>query len=196
MNSDPHTPGLAETDEQLALQVQNGDKEKFGILMTRYEDKLFRYGRRFLSSQDNIEDIVQEVFIKTYQSIRSFDINQKFSPWIYRIAHNSFVNELRRNSRNPFVFFDLDTLVSHPVYEDPAITERNQKEMRVMIDACLDKLSSNYKEIIILYYYEELGYKEIADILRIPVGTVGIRLKRAKEALRKAYDKSGYTYEE
>ena len=68
--------------------------------------------------------------------------------------------------------------------------------MKVMLDKGLDELSDNYKEILILFYLEELSYKEIADILRIPTGTVGIRLKRAKEALKKAYKKLGLTYEQ
>ena len=110
-----------ETDEQLAVLVQQGDKEKFGILMKRYEDKLLRYGRKFLSGKENIEDVVQEVFIKTYENIRSFDTTQKFSPWIYRIAHNTFVNGLKSYLRNPLYLFDYDALISHPVYEDPGI---------------------------------------------------------------------------
>jgi RNA polymerase sigma-70 factor (ECF subfamily) len=184
------------TDEQLALLIQQGDKEKFGLLMERYEQKLVRYGRRFLSSKDNIDDVVQEVFIKTYQNMKSFDTDQKFSSWVYRIAHNTFVNAIRKTSRGPLYIFDFDTLISHPVYEDPSAAEREQKEMKAMLDKGLDLLSDNYKEILILYYLEDLSYKEIADILRIPTGTVGIRLKRAKEALKKAYKKLGLVYEQ
>jgi len=184
------------TDEQLAVLVQGGDKEKFGLLMARYESKLFRYGRKFLSNPDNIEDVVQEVFIKTYQNIKSFDASQRFSPWIYRIAHNTFVNALRKNSRGPLYIFDFDTLISHPVYEDPAVFEREQAEIKKMIDKGLEELSSNYREILILYYLEEQSYKEIADILHIPIGTVGIRLKRAKDALKKVYDKLGLSHEQ
>ncbi len=191
--NDPHS---ALTDEQVALLIQQGDKERFGLLMDRYEKKLFRYGRKFLSNQDNVEDVVQEVFIKTFQSIKSFDASQKFSSWIYRIAHNTFINVLKKNTRNPLYFFDFDTLISHPIYEDPATKEREQKMMQEMIDKGLDNLSSDYQEIIILYYLEELSYKEIADILRIPMGTVGIRLKRAKDSLKKVYQKLGLTYEQ
>lgn len=184
------------TDEQLAKLVQDGDKEKFGILMERYEQKLFRYGRKFLASRYNVEDAVQEVFIKTYESIRSFDVSQRFSPWIYRIAHNTFVNALKKNIRNPLYLFDFDTLVSHPVYDDPASAEREQREMKAMIEKGLDKLPSHHREVIILYYLEELSYKEIADILRVPIGTVGVRLKRAKDALRKVYQELGLHYEQ
>jgi len=178
------------TDEQAVALVQGGDKEKFGILMARYEKKLFRYGKRFLSGKEHIEDIIQDVFMSTYKNIRSFDPSLKFSSWIYRIAHNAFVNALKKGSRNPLLVFDFDfdTLISHPVHEDPAIVEREQKELKKMMDQCLDQLSPKYKEVIILHYYEELSYKEMGDILEIPIGTVGIRIKRAKDALRKIYE--------
>ena len=175
------------TDEELAKLVQAGDGEMFGLLMKRYEKKLLRYGRNFLSEPENIEDIVHDVFMKTYQNIQSFDPSQKFSSWIYRIAHNAFVNGLKRSIRSPLHFFDFDTLVSHPVYEDGAEEEKEAEETKKMISACLGKLDPKYREVVVLHYYEELGYKEIADVLQIPQGTVGVRLRRAKEALRKEY---------
>jgi RNA polymerase sigma-70 factor (ECF subfamily) len=178
------------TDEELALLVQNGDKEKFGFLMERYEKKLLRYGGRFLSNQDNVEDVVQEIFIKTYRSIQGFDVKMRFSPWIYRIAHNMFVNALKKKSRSPLSYIDFDTLISHPIYEDPVPAEEEQKKIKEMIDKSLDSLDQKYREILILFYIEELEYKEIAEILRIPVGTVGIRLSRARDALKKTLPKN------
>lgn len=189
-------PAKIVTDEELAAAVQKGDKEQFGLLVGRYEKKLFRYGRRFLSQKENVEDVVQEVFIKTYQAIQSFDISQRFSPWIYRIAHNMFVNAIKKNSRTPLSFIDFDTLIAHPVYEETTISDEERAIMRKMIDRGLEHLSPAYREILILYYLEELTYKEIADIIRVPIGTVGIRLKRSRDALKKAYDKLGVRYEE
>ncbi|HAO64542.1 TPA: hypothetical protein DCQ44_01005 [Candidatus Taylorbacteria bacterium] len=176
---------ISMSDEEVAVLVQKGQKESFGILMDRYERKLFSYGKKFLTGQDNIEDVVQEVFIKTYQNIQSFDASQKFSPWIYRIAHNTFVNALRKNSKSPIRFFDFDTFIAHPVYEDAMPAEKEQKRLRDLIDQGLDKLSADYREIIILYYIQNLTYKEIADILHIPIGTVSVRLLRARNELKK-----------
>lgn len=176
---------ISQTDEQVAVLVQKGQKESFGILMDRYERKLFSYARKFLTGQDNIEDVVQEVFIKTYQNIKSFDASQRFSPWIYRIAHNTFVNALRKNAKSPLRFFDFDTFVAHPIYEDAMPAERGQQRIGEVIDKGLDKLSPEYREIIILYYIQNLSYKEIADILHVPIGTVSVRLLRAKNALKK-----------
>lgn len=182
MSSANDTP---KTDEEVAVLVQKGQKESFGILMDRYERKLFSYGRKFLTGQENIQDVVQEVFIRTYRNIKSFDPLQKFSPWIYRIAHNIFVNELRKKSRSPLRFFDFDTFTAHPVYEDATPAEREQLRVNEVIGKGLDKLSPEYREIIILYYIQDLSYKEIADILHVPIGTVSVRLMRAKKDLKK-----------
>lgn len=182
------------TDEALAIRVQGGDKAAFSAIMDRFEGKLLRYGNKFLAEREDVVDIVQEVFISVYQNIKSFDGGQKLSPWIYRIAHNAFVNGLKKKSRNPFVMLDFDALLSHTVSEDPLQGEREQEEMHKMIDVGLDQISAKYKEILILYYLEELPYKEIADILEVPTGTVGIRIKRAKEALKKVYEKMQFQY--
>src|SRR4051812_25327523 len=127
------------TDEHLALRVQQGDKQSFGFLVERYQQKLTRYGRRFFSSGEDIQDIVQDVFLSAYQNIRSFDTSQRFSPWIYRIAHNAFINALKKQKRNRFISLDLDfdTFFAHPVYENPDDMIREQQDMRKMIDQSL-----------------------------------------------------------
>jgi len=181
MNSDYDT----KTDEELSILLQQGSEEALGILMDRYGSKLLRYGKKFLSEKENIEDIVQEVFIKVYQNIKGFDPSQKFSPWIYRIAHNAFVNRLRSANKEPLLSFDFDALVNHSVYEDPMIKEKENEEIRVLLSKGLENLPPLYREVVTLHYFEDLGYQEIADILHIPIGTVGIRLRRAREMLKK-----------
>jgi RNA polymerase sigma-70 factor (ECF subfamily) len=177
------------TDEEIAVRIQGGDHESIGFLIERYEKKLLRYGHKFLSAREDIEDIVQDVFVSAYQNIQSFDPSQTFSPWIYRIAHNALVNALRKSTRRPFLPFDFDALVAHVVYEDPAESERERRDMQAMIDVGLDTISPKYKEILILYYLEDLSYKEIADVLHVPQGTVGIRLSRARSQLIEACKK-------
>lgn len=173
------------TDEELAAAAQGNKEYAFGVLMERYQERLLQYGKMFLSDNDHIEDIVQDVFIKTYRNMRSFDVTRKFSPWIYRIAHNAFANALRKKHREPLVFVDFDTLVAHPAYERDPAQEEDRKEMRTLVDSGLEELPALYKEAIILYYIEDLSYQEIADVLHVPVGTVGVRLRRGREALKK-----------
>jgi RNA polymerase sigma-70 factor (ECF subfamily) len=175
-------------DEEIAHKVQQGDRELFGVLVERYEEKLLRYGRKFLARQEDMEDIVQDVFLSAYQNIQSFDHTLSFSPWIYRIAHNAYVNALRKHERGPLLI-DFDTLISHPAYEDPAENEREQRDMRADIERGLEFVRPKYREVLALHYFEDLAYKDIAEVLGVPVGTVGIRLKRAKEALKEALEK-------
>ena len=172
------------TDEELARLVQGKNETAFGVLMSRYQSKLLRYGRKFLSETAPIEDVVQEVFIKAYQNIQSYDAARPFSPWIYRIAHNLFVNALRSKSRLPFITVDLDMFAAHTAYEIDPAGDEEREEMRGLIDRGLKELSPIYREVIVLYYIEQLSYQEIAEVLRIPIGTVGIRLSRAREALK------------
>lgn len=178
-----------QTDENLAKMVQKGDTAAFGELVVRFEKKLTRYAKRFLFDYNEAEDLVQEVFLKSYTNIQSFDTSRSFNAWIYRIAHNLFINEIKRKGKEPLPFFDPDTLFPHPVDVHKADDEVKEHELKEMMDKCLNKLKPNYREAMVLYYYEDLDYQKISDVLQIPVSTVGVRLNRAKKALKDAYSK-------
>ena len=84
------------TDEKIMGLVQSGQEDFFGILMDRYKSKMLRYARRFFFDSTSAEDLVQDVFVNAYVNINGFDISKKFSPWLYRIAHNYFINEIKK----------------------------------------------------------------------------------------------------
>lgn len=177
---------ITHSDEELAERTQQGDQAAFNLLFTRYEKKILRYGQRFLYSYEDLEDAVQEVFIKAYRNIQSFTVSRKFSTWLYRIAHNTFINVIKKKGREPISFFDFDTFVQLPVKnskspEDTLIT----KEDKNLINTSLKNVSPKYREPLILFYIEEMDYQEIADILKIPTSTVGVRLRRGKAMLKK-----------
>ena len=178
-------------DEEIASLVQSGKVKFFGILVERYEEKIKRYSRKFLSDHEDINDALQDIFLRAYKNIKSFDRKRKFSTWLYRIAHNELVNTLKKNKRILFLF-DLDIFLPIPLHDRTLERDIDLKEMNQVIDKCLDKLTPKYREPIILYYFENLSYQEIADILEIPISTVGIRIKRAKEKMRKICQKLGY----
>lgn len=175
---------IIETDEELARTVQAGNSSAFGEIMVRYEARLTRYGRRYLARDEDIEDVIQDVFLKTYENIQSYNSNYRFSPWIYRIAHNAFVNVLRKQKHRTFEFFDFDTFVSPLSFTQPKETEAESSKLQKIIEEHLGELSPKYREVIVLHYFEELSYEEIADVLHIPIGTVGVRLSRARTLLR------------
>lgn len=173
------------TDEAIARQVQRGDVESFGLLMERYKAKISRYAKKFLFGREDVEDLVQEVFIKAYINIQSFDARRRFSPWLYRIAHNTFINAMRKHQRARITFLDLDTLFPHPVARETADRGALDGDLAQLLDRYLGRLPPKYREPLVLYFYQELGYQEIADLLQIPVSTVGVRIARAKAMLKK-----------
>lgn len=184
--------GDERTDEELAHLVQNGDSAALAELMERYTAKLVRYGRVFLSSKDAIDDVVEDVFVAAYQNMRDFDATRRFSPWMYRIAHNAFIDAARKQSRGPVRGLDLDRIASHLAYEDPAENEKDREEMHVLVRKHVHALPPPYREIVTLYYFEDLSYQEIVEVLHVPIGTVGIRLARARALLKKMFGQKPY----
>lgn len=179
-------------DETVAAAVQGGDRDAFRIIVERYEPKLIRYARRFLFDADDAKDIVQDVFVKAYVNIQSFDADRRFSPWLYRIAHNEFINVLKKKTKErgnvSVSLFDFDVLFPHLSIKDGADAPAQRGELRAMLERSLDAIPAKYKEPLVLYYFEDLDYREIADVLRIPISTVGVRLQRGKAMLKKIVD--------
>lgn len=171
------------SDEELVARAQSGEVAAFADLVTRYQSKLMRYGRRFLTVPEDTEDAVQEAFINAYRHLSSFRRGERWSPWIYRIAHNSFVSMIRSKKREPVPFFDPDILLPHPIAPNKSDTAADVAMIRQQLDRHLEALDPKYREVLVLRYYEDLSYTEIAEILRVPKGTVGIRIKRALEKL-------------
>jgi|AntAceMinimDraft_16_1070373.scaffolds.fasta_scaffold34440_3 RNA polymerase sigma-70 factor (ECF subfamily) len=180
------------TDEEIVSMIRSGETDSFGILVERYEAKMKRYARKFLFGYEDTEDLIQQVFVKAYVNIRSFDTTRKFSSWLYRIAHNEFINAIRKKKKEPLSFFDPDTLFPRLVAKENADKETKEQELSQAIDKCLNKVDPKYREPLVLYYFEELSYKEIANILHIPVSTVGIRMLRAKKILKSFCQKINY----
>jgi len=170
-------------DKELVLRVRSGEVEAFGVLVEKYEAAMKRYARKFLFGYEDIEDAVQRVFIKAYVNIQSFDISRKFSTWLYRIAHNEFINVIKKKKREPLPLFNPDVIFPHPISKDNPDEAFERKEVLEF----LPRLKPKFREIIVLYFFEGLSYKEISEILHIPVSTVGVRLKRAKKALKQIY---------
>ena len=179
---------VTQTDEQLVEKIRNGtkgDQELFGTIIDRYESKLTRYVKRFIRSEDDVADIIQNVFIKAYVNLQSFDTDRIFNSWIYRIAHNETVTYLKKKGNEKVSFLDFDTVFPHPFAKETADKPTLDKEFENRMSTSLSLVPLKYKEVLVLYYYDELSYQEIADILHIPIATVGVRLKRGREQLER-----------
>ncbi len=155
----------------------------FSCLYERYEARLLRYIRNLTQlPEEEVEDILQESFIKVWKNLRSFDQSLKLSSWIYRIVHNHAISHLRKeashqadkkSSWNDILLADIPD--SDPEHWEEA---REQKEE---IRKVLNLLPIHYKEVLVLRYLENMSYEEISDVLKIPEGTVATRINRAKQ---------------
>lgn len=184
-------------DEEIVVLVQSGKVGLFSILIKRYEEKIRRYARKFLSNTEDINDVLQEIFIKAYVNIQSFDVKRKFSSWLYRIAHNELINVLKKQKKRTLPLLNLDTFLPYDFSSNN--DNINQKidgaETEKKLDRCLSRLEPKYREPIILYYLESLTYEEIADVMQIPVSTVGVRIKRAKKIIKSILKELDHNYE-
>ena len=188
-----HTREPADSD--LAKKAQGGDTDAFGVLVDRYGQKITRYGMKFLRDREDVRDLVQEIFLKAYVNLKGFDASRAFSPWIYRIAHNEFISEIRRQvGKITIPVFDFDVLFPHLTSHETADRAARETELTEALAACLSELDPKYREPLVLYYYEELSYTEIAEILQIPLSTAGVRIARGRAALKKIAEEKNVSY--
>ena len=142
-------------------------------------------------------DLTQEIFIKVYGSLGRYRPEFKFSTWIYKIAHNSAVDHLRRNStREQSLIHGTEGDNFELPVESGRLTpeqESERKERRVEIEAVVRTLPANYRELIILRHSQDLTYEEIVDVTGLPLGTVKNRLFRAREMMRQQFVEKGIT---
>jgi len=174
------------TDEQLVKIIRSKNQEIFSEIVKRYQNKIYYYVNRLINNLSESEDITQDVFIKVFRNLNGFDINRKFSSWVYRIAHNEAVNYLKKKSHIKVLSLDQNEFFLNTLSTGEDIVEKIiKKENKEKIKKLIEKLSFSYREIIYLRYFEEKSYEEISDILRKPINTVGTLINRAKSQLNK-----------
>lgn len=162
------------------------DPEIFGSLMERYADKLARYVRRLtLSSDDDVDDILQETFVKAYLNLADYDERLLFSSWLYRIAHNQSMDHLRRTKVRPRPL-DLESLDWARLIADKADLAREVagKDCALKIQEALADMPAEQRDALVLRFLEEKSYEEIMDILKKPKGTVATLIARGRKKLR------------
>jgi len=182
--------------DQALVQLSLKQADHFGALVDRYEKKLFRYIRRLSNlNRESAEDILQESFIKIYTHLNSFDKDLKFSTWAYRITHNETINYLRKNKKAITIPLETDDeqvgqLIDVLRSEIDIEKETEHKALIQKIHELIYRLPKNYREVLILRYIEDLDYREISDILKIPMGTVATTLNRAKKKFKQIAEKN------
>jgi RNA polymerase sigma-70 factor (ECF subfamily) len=177
------------TDEELLAEYLAGQPEGFELLVRRHSPELFRFLMRFTGSASTADDIVQETFLQLHLSAGSFDPSRRLKPWLFTIAANKARDMLRSRSRRPEVPLDahlgagddegqrfLDFLADSAVSPSGNIEKEEEREF---VRSILGQMPGHLREVLVLSYYHRFPYKEIAEILSIPLGTVKSRLHAA-----------------
>lgn len=183
------------TDEQLLLEYRaNGDRELYAQLVYRYERELFNYLRRYLGNSEMAEDVFQTAFLAVHMKAHTFQEGRRFRPWLYSIATHAAIDARRRNKKH--TKFSLDTpqeggdgfdmlaLANLLESEDPSPEGVALSKERVrLIQEALQNLPEPMTAVIQLVYFQGMKYREAAEVLEIPVGTVKSRLNNAIKQL-------------
>ena len=173
------------TDQQLIAQTLDGQPAAFGILVRKYQDRLFNSMVHFLRNPSDAEDVVQDAFLQALRKLDTFEGNSQFYTWLFRIARNTAISKMRR--KKPTV--SLDSTAFQPRLDFPddgprPSTEMERRERQTELMRAMDQLSSEHREILILREMEEQNYETISEVLNLPVGTVRSRLHRARLQLK------------
>ena len=168
------------SDEQIKLTATKNRRVAINLLIEKYRQPLLRHALYILRDQDDAYDIVQETFVRAIRETRLFDPDFRIKAWLFRVAKNLCLNQLRNTSRRAAI------LHANPM---PDRQEAQQwktlfdGEQSILMMETLDKLGADHREILVLRYYDELSYIEIAQVLAIKLGTVMSRLSRARKKL-------------
>jgi RNA polymerase sigma-70 factor (ECF subfamily) len=174
--------------ELVSLSLENQDN--FLYLVDRYKFRLMNYIRRLTNvNDDDVEDILQEVFIKVYLNLNDFNTDLKFSSWIYRITHNQVISRHRKLKARPegYAVNIEDRAALNLAADIDIIADADLVLTKQKINTVLNKLAQKHRDILILRFLEEKNYQEISDIIRKPAGTVASAINKAKQEFKKEF---------
>lgn len=176
---------------QLLSQVRTGESDAWGELYRQYAPAIFRFCRRLLPAREDAEDATTEIFMKVRQKLGTYDASRPFTAWLYKVASNHCWDTLRRRRiRQDLETGDVDSLpLEHP---DPSQLERLQAEHTSKeVRTGLAQLPDRARMALVLRYYADMSYEEIADTLGVRRAFVGVLLLRARHQLRDALSGGG-----
>lgn len=179
-----------EIDQLLVERVQRGDKQAFGLLVTKYQRKLGRLLSRLTRDPAEVEDVAQETFIKAYRALPAFRGDSAFYTWLYRIGINTAKNYLVSQGRRAPTTTEFDSEEAETFEEGDQLRDINTPERLLMtkqigdtVNVAMEALPEELRTAIVLREIEGLSYEEIATIMECPIGTVRSRIFRAREAI-------------
>jgi RNA polymerase sigma-70 factor, ECF subfamily len=172
-----------QTDDALMQRVREGDDDAFGEIVDRYKDSLVNYLTHLVRSRDRAEEVAQDAFVRLYRNASKYRQQERLGPYLFRIATNLVVTEIRRERRWSLLLPRLhaSTRTSAPAPDTNLFTSEIQRQ----VAAAIDRLPVNYRAPLVLFEIEEWSYEEIAKALDVRVGTVKSRISRARDLLRR-----------
>jgi RNA polymerase sigma-70 factor (ECF subfamily) len=179
------------SDEEIIKRIQEGQTDLFGHITERYFDRIFRYATKMhYGDVHEAEDSTAETFYKAYRFINSYSSAIPFSAWLYRIAKNTIIDTLRKRKRQPKV--SLETYIE--THDEPTDASKNVTNEKMLIDIFLHYVDEEERSLLTLYYLEDVPIREISDLYKMKENTIAVKLKRAKEKIRKLAEEKGVTY--
>ncbi|MDH3315559.1 MAG: RNA polymerase sigma factor RpoE [Gammaproteobacteria bacterium] len=179
-----------EVDQRLVERAQRGDKQAFGLLVSKYQRKLARLLSRFIRDAAEVEDVTQEAFIKAYRALPTFRGDSAFYTWLYRIGINTAKNYLVAMGRRTPTATDIDAEEAEGFQDADQLRDLNTPENELIsrqvadnVNQTLAELPEELRTAITLREIEGLSYEDIANIMNCPIGTVRSRIFRAREAI-------------
>lgn len=182
------------SDEEIITKIQHGETELFSKITERYFDKIFYYTRKMhFGNTEEAEDSTAETFYKAYRFINSYSHAVPFSAWLYRVAKNTVIDTLRKHKRKPSV--SLESYME--THDEPILEEKkNMHDEKKLIDTFLDYLDEEERSLLTLYYLEDVSIRELSDLYKIKENTISVKIKRARDKIRKLAEQKGITYYE
>jgi RNA polymerase sigma-70 factor, ECF subfamily len=177
---------LEEDDHELVRRARRGDREAFGGLVQRYQQRVVGVARSLTHNTEDAMELAQETFIRAYQNLRSFEGRSSFSTWLYRIASNLSIDWRRREGRYPVARGEEaeNELRKIPSAQGDSFRAVARNELGNKVREALKELTAEHRQVILLREMEGLSYEEISEILNCPKGTVMSRLHYARTHLR------------
>ncbi|MEO8197368.1 MAG: sigma-70 family RNA polymerase sigma factor [Thermoanaerobaculia bacterium] len=182
---------LDPTDEALVRSILSGDRDRFELLVERYQTRLVNYLYRMVRNLEEAHDLTQEVFIRVYQALDRYDSQYRFSTWLFRVAQNAAIDVIRKRriklvplTRRADEGSDATVDLELPDGQPSALETLQGRELDASIRSAIDALPWEYRELILLRHYGELAYEEIAEVKAMPLGTVKNKLFRARQMLK------------
>lgn len=170
------------SDEKLILRFQEGDINAYNELVKRYKDRLLNFVLRYFNNVEQAEDVVQDTLIKLYTHASYYKNVAKFSTWIFTIAKNNALTELRKNKRKKTdSLWTDDGQVIDINSKEESLDSKVQNEIAIdQLNKFIDEIPENFRMAVVLRDFQELSYEEISKILEIPIGTIKSRINRGR----------------